>query len=119
MRRLRERRAAALVPIDGQTPLPEADLLAPAVEETITALELGEADAAVAQLARATARAIDQARDPAYALRWLGPELLRLLMALQATPMSRKAVRPVGRQPSPLDRLRVVHASGKRRLDGL
>jgi hypothetical protein len=118
MRCLRERRTAGLIPVDGPAQLPVEDRLLPAVEETLAALELGENGRAAAQLAKRYAAAIDQAQNPAYALRWLGPLLLASLESLQATPMSRKAVRPVGRQPSPLDRLRVVYASGKR-LDGL
>lgn len=91
MRRLRARRAALLEPVDGP-PLRDADeLLAPAVEETLAALQLAERDAAAAQVARAYASAIDQARDQAYALRWLGPLLLAALTALQATPASRPA----------------------------
>jgi hypothetical protein len=118
MRRLRERRAAGLLPADGEPPRPADELLAPAVAETFAALELGEGDQAAALLARRYAAVIDQAQNPAYALRWLGPLLLASLESLQATPMSRRAVRPVDRQPSQLDRLRVVHASGKR-LEGL
>ena len=90
MRRLRERRAAALLPIDGQAPRNAADLLAPAVEATLQALELGPADAAAAQLARRYARAIDQARDPAWAARWLAPPLLDALVQLGATPAARR-----------------------------
>jgi hypothetical protein len=44
----------------------------------------------VAQLARRYAAAIDQAADQAWAARWLMPELLRVLVALRATPMARR-----------------------------
>lgn len=73
MRRLRERRAAALIPIEG-APLQAADeLLRPAVEETLAALDLAPEDVGTAQLAARYADLIDQARDPAGALRWVGP----------------------------------------------
>jgi hypothetical protein len=84
MRRLRERRAAALIPVDGPPPLAEEDRLAPAVEESIAALNLGGEHAAAAQLARRYAEVIGQAENPAYALRWVGPLLLSSLEALQA-----------------------------------
>lgn len=99
MRRLRERRAALLEPVDGP-PLRAADeLLAPAVEETLSALGLAPRFAAAAQLARQYAAAIDGARDEAAALRVFGPQLLKVLEALRATPMSRKgAADPAGPQ---------------------
>lgn len=107
MRRLRERRAAGLVPVDGPAPLAEEDRLAPAVEETLKALELGGEGLAAAQVARQYARVIDRASDQAYALRWIGPLLLESLVALRATPMSRKGeVKPGERRPTQLDQLR-------------
>jgi hypothetical protein len=105
MRRMRERRAAGLLPIDGQAPRNPDELLLPAVEETLTALELGESDAAAAQLARRYAAIIDQASDPAWAARWLSPLLLDCLVQLGATPASRPKQEPQ-RAPSQLDRLR-------------
>ena len=92
MARLRERRRLALeADPDGGVLRDASELLGPAVAETIGALGLGEQDAAVAQLARCYALAVDRARDPAAALRWLGPGLLACLMAIEATPASRKA----------------------------
>jgi hypothetical protein len=111
MRRLRERRASALIPVDGPSPLPEDEQLAPAVAETIGALELGARDAAAAQLARGYARAIDQAKDPAYALRHLGPLLLRALGELHATPAARPAVKPERSRPNRVAQLRAAHAN--------
>src|SRR5437763_1552124 len=90
-RALRARRVAALMPVDGPVPLPESERLLPAVGATLAALELGERDAAVAALARRTASLIDQAENQALALRALGPLMLRLLVALHATPASRPA----------------------------
>jgi hypothetical protein len=122
MRRLRERRAAGLIPVDGRPPLAEEDRLAPAVEESIAALKLGEEHAAAAMIARRYAEAIDQARDQAWALRWIGPNLLRALTELQATPASRPASRRPGpERPNQVQRLRAAHAQhpAKRRQMGL
>jgi hypothetical protein len=115
MRRLRERRAAALVPIGGQPPRPADELLGPAVEETLSALQLGERDAGAAQLARSYARLIDQAPEEGRvaALRAAGPLLLKALQALGATPASRAAAggkQPRRQPPSQLAKLRAAHA---------
>jgi hypothetical protein len=114
MRALRARRAAGLEPV-ADLPVRDADeLLAPAVEETIAALKLGERDAGTAQLALGYAQAIDVAKDPAAALRVFGPLLLKSLEALKATPRSRaqageKPKRPQG-PPSGVSKLRASHA---------
>ena len=111
MRRLRERRAAGLIPVDGPAPLAEEDRLVPAVEETLAALKLGGEHAAAAQLARRYAEVIDQAENQAYALRWIGPLLLKILEALQATPASRAGVRKPGpERPNKVAQLRAAHA---------
>jgi hypothetical protein len=91
MRRMRERQAAAIEPYRSPAPRDVDELLAPAIGETITALELGGKDVAAAQLARRYAAAIDQARSPAAALRALGPLLLKALESLGATPAARSA----------------------------
>ena len=119
MRRLRERRAAEMEA--GGPQVRDADeLLAPDVRATIAALELGGQDAAAAQLALALANAIDVADKPAAALRWLGPELLKCLESLGATPAARarlpKPERP--RLPGKLDQLRTVHARQYGHLPG-
>lgn len=115
MRRLRERRAAGLIPVDGQGPRDADELLAPAVEETIQALELGDGDQAAAQLARRYAKVIDEASNPAYAMRWIAPLLLSALTELQATPAARArapARKPQRSAPSRLDQLRAARRSG-------
>jgi hypothetical protein len=84
------------------------ELLAPAVTETLARLDLGPEHAAVAALAAQYAAAIDRAKDPAWAMRWLGPLLLDSLAALEATPASRKAARPVQQGASKLDQLRAA-----------
>jgi hypothetical protein len=107
MRRMRERRAAGLLPVEGQAPRDPDELLLPAVEETLTALELSESDSAAAQMARRYAAVIDAASDPAWAARWLSPLLLDCLIQLGATPASRPKKEPQ-RAPSQLDRLRAA-----------
>jgi hypothetical protein len=114
MRRLRERRVAALLPVDGEPPRPEDERLLPAVEETLGALELGEGDRAAAQLARRYAQVIDGARDQAWAYRWIGPLLLSALTEMKATPLSRREAKPVQSGPSRLDQLRAVRARNGR-----
>jgi hypothetical protein len=108
MRRLRERRAAGLIPVDGEPPRPADELLLPSVRESVAALELGVDGLAAARLAERYAQVIDEARDQAWALRWIGPHLLQALTELRATPMSRKEAKPVPGQPSQLDRLRAA-----------
>lgn len=115
---MRARRAAA-IEADPDKPLRDADeLLAPAIEETLASLDLKGEDAAVAQLCRQYARAIDRARDPAWAMRWLGPLLLANLEALQATPVERSKVKP---EPEPrprswLDEMRAARTTGPGRV---
>ena len=105
---MRERQAAALLPAEGHTPRDPDELLLPAVEETLAALELGERDAAAAQMARQYAKVIDTCRDAAWGYRWLGPLLLACLAELQATPASRKTAKPAPRGPNRLDQLRAA-----------
>ena len=107
---MRERRAADLLPVDGQAPRDAARLVAPAVEATLRAPELAEADAAAAQLARHLAKTMDEASDPAWAARWLGPNLLATLESLGATPVARARLKPklADRPPSQLDKLRAA-----------
>lgn len=68
---------------------PADRLLVPAVEETLAALTLTEADTAAVKLARRYATAIDQDGD----LQRLGPALLSCLAALNATPAARGRLR--------------------------
>jgi hypothetical protein len=106
------KRAAGLLPVDGEPPRPAGERLLPAVEETLAALELGADGQAVAQIARRYADVIDKARDQAYAIRWIGPLLLDTLGALQATPQSRQVVMLAARPPSQLERLRAARSPG-------
>ena len=106
----------------GEPRVRDADeLLAPDVRATIAALKLDGQDAAAAQLALALANAIDAADKPAAALRWLGPELLKCLEALGATPAARARL-PKREQPragvSKLDQMRTVHARQYGHLPG-
>jgi hypothetical protein len=108
-----------------------SELLWPAVSETLAALGLGSEDAAAVRLAQRYARVIDgmpdrdeftseRAHDQAWALRWIGPELLRCLDALGATPDARARIAKLAGSkgeaapdaaPSQLDRLRASRAS--------
>jgi hypothetical protein len=109
-------------------PLRDAsELLWPAVQETLAALDLGSEDAAARKLAQRYAQVIDglpdrgseRAHDQAWALRWIGPELLKVLDALGATPESRARITKSGKggdkpgdaAPSQLDQLRASRAS--------
>ena len=79
-------------------PLRDADqLLYPAVCETVAVLDLDPdgKDAAAVKLAKQYARVIDCASDAKQAsiLRWLGPELLKVLESLGATPAARAAMK--------------------------
>jgi hypothetical protein len=115
MRRLRERQAARLEAVPGASPRGDDGALLPAVEKTIEALQLGEGDAALAQVARCLAMVIDNAQDTAAALKVFGPQLRRVLESLGGTPASRarlpqKAPERQG-PPSKLAQLRAAHAA--------
>jgi hypothetical protein len=117
VRAMRERRRQAAEEADtAEVALRPADqLLSPAIEQTLTALDLDGADTAAAQLVRQYARTIDRAKDQAYAMRWLGPLLLDGLTALNATPMARTKAKTAStgkRQPNALDQLRMVRRQG-------
>lgn len=123
MRRLRERRRQA-IEADPDEPLLRVadDLLLPAVEAAVEALGLGPEDAAAAQLARQYARRIDCAKDPSYAMRWLGPELLRALGELGATPVSRAKMpaKPVPERSTWLDDMRRARVTPRlRHINGV
>jgi hypothetical protein len=88
------------------------EAIAPAVEETIAALELKAIDAGAVQLARRYAAVIDEAGDMrarASAMRWIAPQLLDVLESLGATPAARSRLKggtPANAAPTQLDRLR-------------
>lgn len=89
-------------------------LMRPAVDETVRALGLEDIDAAVVKLAQSYADTIDasigNAKLYAWAIRWIGPELLKCLESLGATPAARKAVKE-SKTPaaeSPLVKLRAA-----------
>lgn len=114
MRALRARKAAALEAVPDPDDGEEDELaLVPAVEATLAALKLGDRDAAAGRLALRYAAAIDQAQNPAGALRALGPLLGKALAELHATPASRKGVRErTGRSgPNKVAQLRAAHAA--------
>ena len=89
-----------------------SELLWPALAETLTQLDLGGEHAAAKKLAQRYAQVIDEHRDQAYALRWIGPLLLDALEALGATPVARaaleKGAKPDNAAPNQLDKLRAA-----------
>jgi hypothetical protein len=96
-----------------------SELLWPAVSETLASLDLGSEDAAAKKLAQRLAQNIDAMTDQVYAMRWLVPELLKVLDALGATPESRSRIRKIAKtggdaasaEPSRLDQLRQSRAA--------
>jgi hypothetical protein len=92
-----------------------SELLYPAVCETIASLGLDSRDAAAVKLARQYARTIDE-QPPgklyASAIRWLGPELHKVLESLGATPAARASVKrgttAADAPASQLDKLRAA-----------
>jgi len=97
---MRQRRAEALQADPDAHLRSIDDMLYPAVAESIEALDLGPEDTAVAQLALQLAGTIDAARDPAWAARWLMPNLLAALEALHATPLARARAKVTTKQDS-------------------
>jgi len=83
-----------------------SELLYPAVRATIASLGIdtasGGPDAAAAKLALHYARLIDQASEAKWAniTRWLGPELLKTLEALGATPAARAGMTKTTSKPA-------------------
>lgn len=92
--------------------LRDADtLLAPAVAETIAALDLAPEDTAAVRLTLQHAATIDACDNPEWAMRWLAPLLLDALEALGATPAARarlKGGKPKDAAPNRLHALRAA-----------
>lgn len=93
-----------------------SELLYPAVCEAVAVLDLDPngKDAAAVKLAKQYARTIDEAppgKIYAGAIRWLGPELLKVLAELGATPAARAAMKkpkPADAKPNGLHALRAA-----------
>jgi hypothetical protein len=87
-----------------------SELLWPAVAQTLSLLDLTDADAGAAKLAQRYSQVIEQHEDQAWALRWIGPLLLDALTQLGATPAARAALAkkggPADSAEDPLARLR-------------
>jgi hypothetical protein len=91
-----------------------SELLYPAVYATVMSLDIDRdgKDGAAAKLAVQYARTIDEAppgKAYASAIRWLGPELLKVLAELGATPAARAAMKkpkPADAKPNGLQKLR-------------
>ena len=116
VRDFRARQRAKLQAVDGgnESRDPPAPLL-PVVEASIAALELGERDTAAAQLARRYAEVMDNAKDPVWATRWIGPLLLRSLEELGATPKSRPSAKKAPGRENRVAALRSARAASKKR----
>lgn len=88
------------------------DMLGPAIETTLSALDLGPEHAAAVKLVERYAKIIDRAADVSYAARWIGPLLLDALGELGATPAARARLNKGRKQnpsgPTRLDELRRV-----------
>jgi hypothetical protein len=89
-----------------------SELLWPAVAETLATLDLTPEHAAAAKLAKRYAQVIDDTRDQAWAMRWIGPLLLDCLHQLGATPQAKaaltKGVKPADAKPGGLAKLRAA-----------
>jgi hypothetical protein len=113
----RARKAAGLLPDGGRPPLPAEDQLASALGETLAHLDLGPEHAAARKLAQRYAKVIDESRDQAYALRWIGPLLLACLAELGATPTAKAQLdkgTKLPQGPNRLDQLRAARTAGRR-----
>ena len=125
-RQAAERKTAAQQQQDTPPPLRDADgLLAPAVAETIGALDLKPEDAALRKLAQRYAQVIDMSgrhchgceghgckrESYSWAARWLFPLLLDALEQIGATPAARarlKGGKPADAPVSQLAKLRAA-----------
>lgn len=96
-----------------------SELLYPAVYAAVMSLDIDRdgKDGAAAKLACQYARTIDEAppgKEYFGRLRWLGPELQKILESLGATPAARAAITktpaPAPAQESRLDQLRAARA---------
>ena len=115
---MRERRRAAIEAGDDAHLRSADELLAPAIAETLAALDLGNEHAAAAKVAERYAAVIDGAKDQAWAMRWLGPLLLDALGELGATPLAKakQAKGPKrlgGTTPNRVQALRLQHQASR------
>jgi hypothetical protein len=96
-----------------------SELLYPAAYATVMSLDIDRdgKDGAAAKLALQYARTIDEAppgKAYAAAIRWLGPELLKVLAELGATPAARAAMKKTVKpdaKPNGLQGLRAAHGA--------
>jgi hypothetical protein len=103
MARLRQRQREALQADPDAVRLRDAaDLITPAIRQTVAELGLDGRDAGLAAMAVRLGQVLDEARDQAAALRHLGPVLLAALEAMNATPLSRAKAEP-GKPDPPRD----------------
>lgn len=88
-----------------------SELLWPAVAETLSQLDLTEADAGVAKLAQRYSQVIQDHPDQAWALRWIGPLLLDCLEQLGATPAARARLKGGTPKDAPVSQLAKLRAA--------
>ena len=96
-----------------KTALRSADeLLSPAIERTVQALDPPDSDDAVVALARILAKTVDRMTDAERAamIGQTAPQLLRVLVELEQRALERRKVMPK-RQPSRLDEMRAARAA--------
>jgi hypothetical protein len=100
-------------------PLHSADeLIGPALERVVGAIDPPASDEALVALARTLARTIDRMTDDQRAVMagQTCPQMLRILVELELRAAKRR--RPPARQPSRLDALRETHAKTMRTARG-
>lgn len=88
-----------------------SELLRPAVQATIDAMDLADEDGAAVQLAVQYARTIDDHEDRAWAVRWIGPLLLDALEQLGATPAARARLKGGKQADAPVSQLARLRAA--------
>jgi hypothetical protein len=91
------------------------DLLTPALERAIEAIEPPESDAALVALARVIAHTVDRMTniERATMMGQTAPQVLKILNELEVRAAKRR--RPPAKQPSQLDKLRAAHVANTRR----
>ena len=90
---------------------PADQLMQHAVAQTLDELGLDGKDRGAVRLALEYAITIDGCRDPAWAMRWLGPLLLDCLESLGATPLARSRIKGGAPAVTPVNQLAKLRAA--------
>jgi hypothetical protein len=90
------------------------ELIGPALERVVEAIDPPDSDDALVALARVLARTIDRMTDDQRAVMagQTAPQMLRILIELEQRAAKRR--KPPARQPSALDKLRQAHVAANR-----